>query len=298
MIVFSIEWFEKYQKQLLWFANTAWGRYVLRIHGDRSGVGKNKIIKIEPFAITWIEGGKNKIEIRSHAKYSKRMYHAFKWVWWLAHGWDFGIANNLNTALNVGFDTLNFYPGGSGGTVDGIAGRIGSATFSTIRSGAGTFSIVNGEIESVIQLQSSTTSNQWNVFYRSIFVFNTTTIPTNSNIDSANFSLYLVDSYAFAGATDSQKESVLVSVSPSSDTSLASSDYNIAKYGTTALATRYPFASWVDGYNDFALNASGLANINKSTNSRFAIRGGFDLDNSAFAGATDSQKESVLVSVS
>ena len=53
MIVFSIEWFEKYQKQLLWFANTAWGKYVLRIHGDRSGVGKNKIIKIEPFAITW-----------------------------------------------------------------------------------------------------------------------------------------------------------------------------------------------------------------------------------------------------
>lgn len=280
MIVFSVEWFEKYQKQLLWFANTAWGRYVLRIRGGRSGVGKNKIIKIEPFAITWIEDGKNKIEIRSHSKYSKRIYHAFKWVWWLAHGWDFGIANNLNTALNVGFDTLTSYPDNTT-TVDGEVSRVSvNSTFTSLRTSAGNdsdASLTSGNLWTINTDYNNT--NRWLYMSRSVFVFNTTTIPSASTLDSASIDLYFSVKQDDNGLTATEGETVLVSHNTTSDTTLVNGDYNIAKFGTTALANRIAYSSWVAGYNTFNLNASGLTNINVSTNSRFGVMAGFDFDN-------------------
>ena len=51
--LFDKQYFEEKQDKLLKFANSKIGRWFFRIHGKRSSVGKRKIIKIEPNAITW-----------------------------------------------------------------------------------------------------------------------------------------------------------------------------------------------------------------------------------------------------
>ena len=85
MQVFSSEWFEQHQGKILWFANTKIGRVILRIHGDRSSVGKNKIVQIIPNAIFWRRGDEMVAEFRTHEKFARRLYYAFRPFWYTLH---------------------------------------------------------------------------------------------------------------------------------------------------------------------------------------------------------------------
>lgn len=284
MIVFSQEWFKKYQKQLLFFANTWIGRRILRIHGDRSDVGKNKVVKIEPNAIHWMSGEKYIGEYRTHAKYSKRLYHAFKPIWWTMHAWDMAFANNLNTALNLGFDTLTVYPDADPETttVDGSAFRTVTAeTWATIRSSTGTSSISSGASLTLYRFEDSATTNRWLGMSRSIILFNTSSIKQGSTIDSAYLAVYKNGSIEGGNTpTVAQSDMVVVSASPSSNTNIVAADYEIAKFGSTALADRFHYADYAPGYNTFTLNASGLAAITEEGITKLGIRSGADFDNS------------------
>src|SRR3990167_5137978 len=99
-MLFSKEWFLKHQKILLWFVNTWIGRKILCINGSKSLVGKNKIIYIEPNAIWWKGKKKREVvaEFRTHDKFGKRLYYAFKPIWYLIHYWDTLFANNFAPA--------------------------------------------------------------------------------------------------------------------------------------------------------------------------------------------------------
>src|SRR5690606_27624036 len=144
--VFSKSWFLKHQRKLLRFANTRLGRYILRIHGKRSGVGKQKIVRIEPNAIWWgVKDLGEKVEVtaefRSNNKFALRLYHAFKPVWWTMHFIDWLLLDRFQflNRFNFGFATLVQYPGsiGSNNPCDGTVARDGvNQTFTNIQTGA------------------------------------------------------------------------------------------------------------------------------------------------------------------
>src|SRR3990167_4064729 len=108
---FDKKWFARHQRVLLWLLNTfcvrIWFLWVMRINGKRSSVGRKKIIKIEPNAITWREGERRySSEFRAHDKYSKRLYYAFKPLWWAMHFWDWLVGDRLAMRLSFGFSVL------------------------------------------------------------------------------------------------------------------------------------------------------------------------------------------------
>ena len=127
ILIFSKEWFESNQKLFLKFTNTWIGRKILKIDGNKSEVGKNKVTKIIPNAIFWEEGQHNKAEFRTHPKFAKRLFHAFKPVWFLVHLWDTLFANNFRPDLNLGFDIFPDVFSNAGG--DGAIRNHGGASF-------------------------------------------------------------------------------------------------------------------------------------------------------------------------
>lgn len=119
-------------------------RWCLRVHDH--GVGKSSLItRIGPDYIETRDGERVTTEIRSHWKFSKRLYHAFAPFWWCVHAWD-GLVEllRLPKQLDYGFSTLTAYPaaGSGGATCDGVVSRSPGTpeTLSVIRAGAGTVS--------------------------------------------------------------------------------------------------------------------------------------------------------------
>jgi hypothetical protein len=287
--VFSKDWFALHQKKLLWFANTSVGRYVLRVHGKRSSVGKNKIVKILPNAITWSLSEKEGVlttEFRTHDKFGKRLYYTFKPFWYLMHFFDWVLLDRFVWAnkYSFGFATLGpVYPSaGEVAPVDGFALRTGDETFSTIRGGAGNdWSSTVGAANRFVALVASATSNQYSQLRRGIFLFDTSPLTASAIISAATAS-WAGSGQASGLGTDTLE---VVSSAPGSDSALAAADYTTL--GTTSFAS-LAYASYNSaGYNDLALNASGLANISKTANSKFGLSLGWDRANS-FGGAWSS----------
>jgi hypothetical protein len=271
--MFDKIWFLKHQNLLLKFANTLIGRYILRINGKRSSVEVNKIIQILPSSITWKEGKYYKSEFRSSNKFANRIYYAFKPFWHLLHLWDMTWYPNFN----LGFDTLTQYPEstGSRNPVNGRLYRGGvNQLFSDIRIGAGTNAepdVTNGECA---LLRATSTSNQYQILLRSIFCFNTASLTSSAIISAATFSLCATGQAPVTNEGTTTLD--IVASSPSSTTDLATSDYG--QLASTVFGSK-TVAAWVstDGtYNDITLDANGIANISKTSISKFGTRLGFD----------------------
>src|SRR3990167_8948353 len=107
---FNKEFFNQHQATLLKLVNgrltRKWFRYVLRIDGDKSPVGDNLITRIEPNAIRW----GNTWEFRTHPKFGKRIYYAFRPFWWTLHFWDWLIAERFLPKYSFGLLILTVYP--------------------------------------------------------------------------------------------------------------------------------------------------------------------------------------------
>src|SRR3990167_4178796 len=106
--MFNKEFFNGHQNVLLWLLNTpiirVWSRWVLRINGKESSVGKNRIIKILPNSITW----RNKKENEYTTEFRLNDYFARKLILpRLFHIWDINFANRFFPSLNLGFDDFN-----------------------------------------------------------------------------------------------------------------------------------------------------------------------------------------------
>ena len=296
MWIFSKDWFRKYQKVLLWFANTGIGRRVLCINGDKSSVGKNEIVKIEPHAITWIKEVKishsknyKKIQIqpvystefRTHNKFAKRIFYAFYPIWWLMHQWDISFANNFRPAWNLGFDTLTVNPDGHEevSSVDGQVGNIGQdAAWATVIAGAGGYSVDNTAHLYPFIARASNTNNQYAQCMAGIILFNTSTLTGGANISAGVFSLHGDTRYNnLNGEASANSALVLVASNPNSNTALTGTDFGTR--GSTSFGVSVKQDSWNDaGYNDITLNANGLAAISKTGISKFATRGGWDFN--------------------
>ena len=269
--VFDKIWFMKHQPHLLWLANTKFGRDVLCINGERSSVGKNKIIKIDRNSITWKNyEGKLVTEFRTHNKYEKRMYYGFKHIWNAFHWFDMNLANKYVPALNLGFDTLTVYPE-PGTTVDGYARyAIAGSWTSIVTSGTGTdANYTDGANKNVIYYATSPDPNQYSQLYRAIFLFGTSSLTSNAEISDAVYSLVGTSKENTIGGSPTFN---VYSSNPAANNTLTSNDYTTL--GSTAFCdTAISYASYsTSGYNDWTLNATGKSSISKTGITKFGLR--------------------------
>jgi len=176
--------------------------------------------------------------------------------------------------------TSTFYPDPDPETttVDGLV-RCDSSprTFSGERDNAGgqAFPSLN---TARVEIECHSNTNTFRYMGRTHALFDTSSIPDLDTVTGATLSLY-----GFELVTTLEADEVaVVSGSPASDTDLVPTDYATTHFGATELAPRVPSSAWsTSGYNDFALNASGLATISKTGLTRLGLRLGLDLDNEA-----------------
>ena len=176
-----------------------------------------------------------------------------------------------------GNTTSTFYPDAN--AVDGYVNRTGvSEVWATLRAGAGTGNLSSGaqlfwQIESAIA-----SSPNFTALYRSIIMFDTAALPDTDIISSATLSLYGTEK---VDASGNSPTGTIVGTTPASATALENADYS--DFGATEFASRITYANWSTvAYNDFALNASGIAAVIKTGVSKFGfMEGEYD-----FAGGT------------
>jgi hypothetical protein len=269
--MFDKIWFSKHQKLLLKFANTFIGRWILCINGKRSSVGKNKIIKIEPNSITWKTDRKYHTEFRTHDKFGKRIFYAFKPIWYLCHLWDMV----WYPKFNLGFDT---YPDIFAAAGDGsMRFHDGSSTWADMRTKT-TGTDVYGTDATSKGAGSENTDRLY--LYRSFFPFDTSGLPDDANIQTTGTKLSI---YATAKGDSGSTSIGLIQTTQASTSSLANTDYdNLTVNTPTEGCTRVTIASiTTSAYNDFAANANLVGWISKTGSTLLGLRNSDDIDNSA-----------------
>jgi hypothetical protein len=291
-LAFDKNFFAKHQRVLLWLLNTPvisrWFRWVLRLNGDRSSVGDRRIEAIQPYAITWKKKQLSRnfaefeTEYRNNPRYGKRLYYAFRPLWWTLHFYDWLLADRFAPQFSFGFATLTFNPDAHtevtsvDGSVQRDAGGAGEV-WATIRSGAGTAANDNATTMNCAVALASGTTNQWAGIGRSIYLFPTSSLPDAAVTSAAVLSVYVQSKYDGLGATLATN---VYATTPASNTALVNADYG--QFGTTALATAISWASLPSsGYADFNLNASGIAAISTTGVSKYGIRFEKDASNTA-----------------
>ena len=271
-LAFNKEWFEKHQNKLLWLLKFRLFRKILRIECN------DRIVEITPNSYTThVSGVTFKTDFRTHDKYSKRLYYAFKPIWWAMHIWDL-FADVYTPKLSFGFSTLTAYPdAGDPGTttIDGVVQRSGvNETFGTIRGGAGTLATNATDFLFTAQLDATGTTNQYSRLRRSIALFDTSSLTTSASISSATIGAYGWGKTNALGSADWH----VGSATPASNTTLAASDYG--NCGTTSFGS-IAYASFsTSGYNDITLDSNGLGNISKTGVSKFSFQLSWDINNS------------------
>lgn len=189
----------------------------------------------------------------------------------------------------IGNTTSTFYP--AAGQVSPVDGRVFrdavNETFGTIRGGNGTGAQDLTTENQITGLRATATTNQYQTIHRSVFGFDTSTLPDTDVISSATISVASAGAHELGNGDD--QVDVVSASGLASPSSLTAADYQNA-FGTTRFATGKlisTLSSSAGTYNDWPLNATGIAAINKTTNTFLGMRGKWDVDNS-FTGSWSS----------
>jgi hypothetical protein len=279
---FGSLFFLLHQDRLLWLLNAPvigrWFRWVLRISGESSAVGSLKIDRILPHAIFWWHGDKQLAEFRTHAKFSKRLYYAFRPLWWAMHTWDWCVADRWVPRWSFSLSTLTAYPDADPetATVDGVV-EVGIAdpgeTWATIRGrSAGTDAWPSATDDSVLWMLCATTSNQYRSITRPFHLYDTSALTAAASLSAATKSVYGSSLAYSTGGFSPDLAANIVTTTPASNTDLVVGDFD--QQGTVVQCdTAIGVASWNQaGYNNWALNAAGLTSISKTGITKFGIR--------------------------
>ena len=175
--------------------------------------------------------------------------------------------------------TGTFSPGtGATFPVDGrVAREVAiNETFTTIRTSAGD-AAATGDIAQACQIICSATTDQFAGLERSIFVFDTTTIPQGNVISAGTIQFYVTGTAsALAGSAS------IVTAAPANTNNLVAGDYNIANWTMTKQATDIAIGTIGTGaYLPFVLNATGRLTVKVAGTTIFGLTTNFDADNSA-----------------
>ena len=242
-------------------------------HETISSIGPNFFTV--PLGFTQRGEARFRTDFRSHAKFSKRLYYAFRPLWWTLHTWDWCVADRWVPELSFGFSTLTKYPDADPetNTVDGYVYQgysTGSGvSWATIIAAAGnnvTDTVANDD---VIWLWADTSSGNWQACLRAIYLFDTQTLTSSAVISAAVISLYGTgksDGLAVTPDID------IYTSAPASNTVLAAGDYD-SLGSTSQTGSPITYAGWsASAYNDFTFNATGIGNISKTGISKFGTR--------------------------
>lgn len=222
-------------------------------------------------------------DFRTHPKYSKRLYYAFKPMWWAMHYWDEFFADKYAPAYSFGFLTLTEYPAAGENTpVDGYVSN-DRATWAAARSNTdGT--TVNDTIEQGVIVQDRyISSSQW-IVNVAFFLFDTSDLTASANISDTVFSVKPHDS---AGSTNTDGMNIrIVASTPAATNILATGDFD--QVGATSFAEMAAWTASDNTYRDFTLDANGRANVSKTGISKFGARGSLAMDNTTPTGNNQS----------
>ena len=196
------------------------------------------------------------------------------------------VTGKKGTAIfgSVGNTTSTFYPDAGTGntTVDGYARQdTDNTAWGTLVAGAGTEADDTSTPHLWLGFLSGSSSN-WRIIWRLIATVNTAAIGTD-DITSATWTIFGTEAGLAKVDENSATPTInIYSASPANNNAIAAGDYD--SLGSTAFSTAITYAGWQvsDGANDFALNASGISNINKTGITRFGFRNPeYDVANSA-----------------
>jgi hypothetical protein len=243
-MAFGEPWFDQHQGRLLCTLNSPalrrWARWVLRIpqsevplHQEILAIGPNRYSVGDTTVF------------RTHPKYAKRLYYAFRPGWWMMHGWDWCLPKRSWTqALDFGFATLTAYPDPhpETTTVDGDIrdGGLGNNwTLADLAAGTPDTRVVTDSAAtgSVVLLSNVAPYYFYQYLSRGFFLFDTSSLGAGSTITAATFSLCVANAYVALGASPID----IVSSSPVSNTGLATADYTTV--GSTSFGQRSSFTT-------------------------------------------------------
>lgn len=270
-LVFDKQWLNTNQTALLELLNSRVCGWLVRTAlGIRSAA---YIRKITPNSVHFAHSEADLVtaEFYTGWVFSRAIYKAFKYGWLSIHAWDTLVANRLNPALNLGYDSLEKKPDANPetNTVDGFVENTNSSWATCRAASAGT------AVNDAIPTFSTGTRLAAGVYTiaRSIFLFDTSSLPDQAALISVILSLY--------GSSKSGTGTVAITTSsPASNTGLVTGDFD--QISATECSARMNFTAWsTTGYNDFTLNATGFNNISKTGISKFGARSDRDLDDSA-----------------
>jgi hypothetical protein len=172
-------------------------------------------------------------------------------------------------------DSLTFYPDANPETssVDGFITRGATQElWSAIIAGAGTNAYPSNPSGGPgASIGGGTTANYWVYNSRTILLFDTSAIPDNAEITAAVLSMYGSSKASVGGAIPNTN---VYASTPASNTDLVTTDYS--QVGSTPFCdTAITYANWnvaTPFWNDFALNAAGIAAISLTGVSKFSLR--------------------------
>ncbi len=173
--------------------------------------------------------------------------------------------------VEIGASPETFYPDANpeSHSVDGIASAAGGEwAWADIISEPGNTSSDSNLYDTAVRIESYSVEDEWVVLSRGIFLFDTSALPNESTIVAATLSLYGRQKNDTLGITP---DIAIYSSAPAGVTSLAPGDFD--SLGSTAFSTAITYAGWsTAGYNDFALNANGIAAVSLVAASKFGTR--------------------------
>ncbi len=119
----------------------------------------------------------------------------------------------------------------------------------------------------------------WRIM-RGFFLFDTSSLGSTATISAATGSLYFSGTIRNNWNNGTYSKYTWCASTPASNTALEANDFD--NVGTTHFVTDVAISALTqDVYNDFTMNASGLAAIDKTGVSKFAVRLNWDIDNSS-----------------
>lgn len=292
-------WFREHQKLLVQMANIDFGRDLLNIPKEYP-----RIVRITKNEVTAIVGMKgDRIELLSDFRVGAKWANSIRYRWGAFQSYsryfnfrapaiierNAFISPLVSAKMAVRMDTLTAYPDPNveTSTVDGSVSLGGtSATWATVRDAADGSS-ADDSGTTALPLVGKNGTGQFEI--RRIFaLFDTSSLTASSLISAATLSLF---GDGLAGANndnDGDDFFCIVTSSPASNTALVVGDYD--QVGSTEqhdAGQRKDYSVVQNAYNDFAFNATGVASLSKTGISKYGVREGHDLLNSAYAGANN-----------
>jgi hypothetical protein len=285
---FDFNWFRKHQGKLLWAINGTLSTFVKDLFCINTD---NLIVGIYPNHYTTLSTGERTSRFHCHYKYSKRVYYAFKPIWWAMHYWDSIFADRLIPELSFGFSTLTAYPAASSGgaSCDGqLAATSTSATWATLHDATDADDVLLEDTEIYCGCRTHASfTNRYLYIRRSGFSFDTSSLTAAATISAASLGLYGYVKASQGPWPTASDDFKVVSFAPADPDTYVAGDFDA--FGTEVFGSDSYSGFDTSDYNVYVLAEAARATISLTGVTSFGIRFDGDVRDSAPSPFTNGQ---------